>query len=450
MLRSDLPDRVRRLFEARLGHILALGAIAGLGAWMVPAVAGKGRPGTTPALPRFTRIVLDPKIETGGDSHKAHLLGRFSRDRDLDAGAETKAGFTLYRYAEKWKPYVVFHDNTGPEDAHAADIDGDGWNDIVIGGWSHQLIWAQNPAGLGKDPYATTWKLHTVDSTRFCHDSFPADIDHDGKCDIVTNAGIYFQGANPDTWTFRDIGMGPNTLGVAIGNLLNNRDGFLDIVAVRQTSGHNEICWYENPGHTNGDPRTGTWTVHVIDPLPGGAANVNCNEMSLALGDLDADGHIDVVAACQGEGPRNDVSQLGDGLVWYRAPRDPRQGTWKKTVIHPDLGYIHTSSLQLADFDGDEALDISFAQQEQSGPTPDDPKGGEPDGKPRQMVGIYYNAGRARGWRLQVLTQYPDKAAGGFNSKVGRIGADRLPSILTANHGFFGQPNPVVLFRAAR
>jgi hypothetical protein len=101
----------------------------------------------------------------------------------------------------------------------------------------------------------------------------------------------------------------------------------------------------------------------------------------------------------------------------------------------------------LADFSGSGRLDISYAQQEQSGPTPASPTGGELAVEPRQEVGIYYNEGQGRSWVRQVLTRYPDGAAGGFNSKVGRIGTDRLPSILTANHGYFRQSNPVVLFR---
>lgn len=425
-----------------------LGALGALIVAECPLLATDARARSTrPPQARFTRVVIDPTVQTGGDYHKAHVLGRFSHDPYLDAGAETEQGFTLYRYSEGWKPYVIFHDDSGPEDAHAADIDGDGWNDIVMGGWSNRLLWAKNPAGSGKDPYTTQWEIHTVATDRWCHDTLPIDIDHDGKCDIVTNEGIYFQGANPDAWTFKDIGRGSSVLGTAAGNMLRNRDGFNDVIGVNQVNGRNQICWFENPGHTGGNPRTGDWRIHVVDEMPGAAANVNCNEMSIAVGDIAGNGRLDIVAACQGEGPDNKTSQIGGGLVWYRAPADPRNGIWTKLVIDPRLGYVHTSSLQLADFTGSGRLDICFAQQEQSGPTPSNPKSGEPAGDPRQQVGIYYNLGGGKQWLAQILTQYPDPAAGGFNSKIGRIGTDKLPSILTANHGAFGQPNPVVLFR---
>jgi hypothetical protein len=395
----------------------------------------------------FNRVVLDPVSSGNGGLHKAHCFGRFSSDGDVDAAGETPEGFTLYRYKENWKPYIVFHDNSGPEDCNSADITGSGHDDIVLGGWSNNLLWAQNPASVGKDPYTTPWTVHTVDTTRWCHDTFPADMDHDGKCDIVTNLGIYFQGATPDQWTFKDIGRGNNSVGTAVGNVLGNGDGYNDVIANYQKSGHNQFCWYENPGHAGGNPRTDVWKIHVIDDLPSGAANVNCTAMSFALGDLDGDKRPDVVAAMQGEGPDNKLSQIGGGLVWYKAPRDPRNGQWIKTVIDPNLSYIHTASLQLADFNGKGWVDICYAQQEQSGPTPGQGSGGEAEGQPRQQVGIFYNEGHAGSWSRQILTQYPDKAAGGFNSKLAKIGKDKYPSILTGNHGFFGQENPLVLFR---
>jgi hypothetical protein len=431
------PELFRRL--------VAIGFLLAMFSCLVSAGVAAHASKKAQSVAAFTRIVIDP--DDHDQFHKAHVLGKFSSDPYLDAGAETEQGFTLYRFSANWKPYVIFHDDSGPEDAHVADINGDGFNDIVLGGWSNKLLWTENPADGGNSPYTTPWKIHTIDTTRWCHDTWPADMDHDGKCDIVTNEGIYFQGANPDSWTFKDIGRGTKSLGTAVGNMLHNGDGYNDVVAIYQGSGHNQLCWYENPGHTGGNPRTGAWRIHVIDDMPGGSANVNCNEMSFAIGDITRDGRQDVVAACQGEGPDNSVSQIGDGLVWYKEPSDPRNGTWPKTTIDPELGYVHTSSLQLADFTGSGNLDICYAQQEQSGPIPADEHGGEPQGWPRQQVGIFYNIGHAKGWTRQVLTQYPDEAAGGFNSKVGLIGADRLPSILTANHHFGGQPNPIVLFR---
>jgi hypothetical protein len=47
-----------------------------------------------------------------------------------------------------------------------------------------------------------------------------------------------------------------------------------------------------------------------------------------------------------------------------------------------------------------------------------------------------------------VLSHYPQVGAGGFNSKVGRIGHDALPSIVTSLHGWCDDANPIRLWRS--
>jgi regulation of enolase protein 1 (concanavalin A-like superfamily) len=83
--------------------------------------------------------------------------------------------------------------------------------------------------------------------------------------------------------------------------------------------------------------------------------------------------------------------------------------------------------LRIADFDGDGLLDIAFAEQEQSA---------------SKRIGIFLNGGAGASWNLQVLA-----TTGGHNLKTGIIGNDLLPSLLCANHGFYGAPNPVELWR---
>lgn len=404
-----------------------------------------GAAGQSPAdVPQFSRVVIDAAVEF--NSHKPKVLARFSADGFNDLGSLDSHGFKLYRYTENWKSYVIFQPGNpgGFEDAVVADINGDGWNDIVLGGWGNRTIWAENPAGKGLNPYTNSWPIHVIDATRFSHEVCAADLDHDGRCDVVTTSGIYFQGATPDVWTFLDIGR--TGQGTQVANLLANHDGYTDVIAVCQAGGTNQIVWFENPGHTGGDPRHARWSNHVIDPCPGAThgANRDMNELAFAIGDINHDGRPDLVAASMGEGPDpgDDNRQIGDGLVWYEAPANPRSGPWRKHIVDPTVAWVHASSLQLADFTGNGHLSICYAEQDQSSH--------RKDGQSSRQLGIFHNLkGDGSRWQLQVLSQYPEPGAGGFNSKVGCIGHDFLPSIFTSLHGYFGDPNPLLLWRAA-
>ena len=134
-----------------------------------------------PDVPRFDRTVIDATVES--NDHKPKVLARFSGDGFNDLGSLDQNGFKLFRSTENWKAYTIFGpgDPGGFEDAAVADIDGDGANDIVLGGWSNRTIWAENPARRGKDPYKTRWAVHEVDSDRFSHDVCAADLNHGGR-----------------------------------------------------------------------------------------------------------------------------------------------------------------------------------------------------------------------------------------------------------------------------
>jgi hypothetical protein len=429
----------------------AVAAAIGVVMLGIAGAAHSRRSWKSPMEPQFTRIVIDNR--TQNSSHKPKVFDRFSRDGDNDIGSLDTDGFKLYRYSQNWRPYVIFHPGApgGFEDAVTADINGDGWHDIVLGGWGNHTLWAENPEGQGKDPYTTPWTIHTIDTTRLSHELVAAPLTPHGKMDVVTTSGVYFQGATPDNWKFVNIGKGGQ--GTQVGNMLDNRDGYIDVIGVYQHEGKNQIAWFENPGHTGGNPVTGQWKIHVVDADPGGASgsNQDMDEVSFAIGDINGDGRLDIVAACMGEGPDkpNSPHQIGDGLVWYEAPANPRTGVWTKHVIDPTAGWVHASSIQLADFNGDGLLDVCYAEQDQSGPTPSAGCGpGRGDGIPSPRLAICYRTRRdGTAWTTQVLSHSPEVGAGGFNSKVGIVGHDKLPSIVTSLHGWCDDANPILLWR---
>jgi GH43 family beta-xylosidase len=389
----------------------------------------------------FARSVVDASAES--NSHKPKVMGRFSKEGVNDLGSLDREGFRLYRYSENWKAYILFKpgDPGGFEDAVVADINGDGWNDIVLGGWSHRTVWAENPLGKERDPLTTPWTVHEVDSTRFSHEVCAIDLNRDGKCDIITTSGVFFQSDKPDRWAFVNIGRSGQ--GTCAGVLRASGQTVPVVIGLVSRDGKNQIAWFELAGRDGEPPSQRPWTVHVIDGNPGGdRANRDMTCMAFALADLNGDGRPDVIAASQGEGPdaADDSRQIGDGLVWYEAPADPHVVKWAKRTIDATVAWVHASSIQPADFDGDGHLDICYAEQDQSSQ--------RKDGKPGRKLGIFYNSnGSGQNWKHVLLSRFPDAAAGGFNTKVGNIGRDRLPSIFTSLHGFFGDANPLVLWR---
>jgi hypothetical protein len=360
----------------------------------------------------FSHSIVDyAQIPNG---HKPKVIADFANNGFHSIGvASAGQGFKLYTYPD-WVPYLItsYSNGSGDEDAQAVDINGDGALDIVIGGLNGNTYWLENPLMTGRNPYANTWQVHQIRSGVPSHDIVVGDVNRDGRVDVGTESGIYLQGSAPDTWTLvRPPQIGRSFEGTTLANLTN--DGYLDVIAPYQNG--TMLAWFENPMHTGGNPVTNIWTVHVIDPSPGFSG-----DMTTAAADFNGDGRLDIAMS----------PMYNDGyLVWYEAPADPRNGQWIKHTLGPS-SYVHQGSLQIADFDGDGTPDIAFAEQEQSS---------------TKRIGIYFNGGRGSSWTLQVLAN-----TGGHNPKAGIIGNDRLPSLLSANHGFYGAPNPIELWRSGQ
>jgi Calx-beta domain/FG-GAP-like repeat len=166
------------------------------------------------------------------------------------------------------------------------------------------------------------------------------DIDGDGDLDIATSSPgddtiAWYENTNGDgsSWTFDEVATSAaNASSVEIGDL--DGDGELDLVS--SSSADDTIAWYEN---TNGDGSA--WTPADINTNANGANSV-------ALGDLDGDGDLDIASS----------SLLDDTIAWYNNTAG-NASAWTPTNISTTQD--GASSVVAADFDGDGDLDLASA-----------------------------------------------------------------------------------------
>ena len=371
-----------------------------------------------PGVVGFQRIVVDPATGDGtlekgiadinGDGRKDLIVGGRSRGvwwyQQPDAGPNGGA----------WVRRSIVSSGSAYEGMQTADISGDGRHDIVLS-LDGRLVWLQNPGGAGTG----VWGQHLI-ATGTVHDLHLNDLDGDGKLDVVASRtrNISFQNTST-SWTLVPWGGGAGTGqdGLALLDIGSGR-GNVNIVGATSTG----IYWFENPIETGGNARAAaSWSPRRI-------ADNTFDGPSIATLDVNGDGRQDVVMA-----PNEGNFAKGGGLVWFEAPADRRLGTWVRRTIDSDWQAVHW--IEPADINGDGKSDLVVTEQEQS----HDPLNG-PYTFNNDKVAVFYSDG-AGSFTRQVL-----ETTGGQNQVAADIDADGDVDFFFANHGFYGAPNPVVLF----
>jgi hypothetical protein len=284
----------------------------------------------------------------------AVALGDLDNDGDLDAAAGSVAttGSELFVLENDGAPFSGLWTSNAVTDTDTihdlvfADLDGDGYLDVVSGGKQRDagvVAWRNDTT-----PFSGSWDSISVgeDDTDTVRGVAVGDLNADGHPDIVAasiqgftttviawqNDGTPFSGS----WV-------SNTLAVT-GDIMNatvlgdlDGDGDLDLATESMAGSQAGLYIWEN----DGTPFDGVWTTSVLV-----AANVSND---VVLGDLDWDGDLDVVGA----------SSL-DISVWEN-DGTPFTGSWTRDGAY--LVGVAVNSLAVGDLDHDGDLDIVSGSQ---------------------------------------------------------------------------------------
>lgn len=316
---------------------------------------------------------------------------------DVLAASAKGGGLFWYHYPD-WTKHKIA-DGTFTTDMAVADIDGDGYVDVVIPS-SEGLMLYRNTRGRGGDPARDAWQAINIspEGARM-HDVEVADLDGNGKLDLITrhqsgfgkklgNKIHIWKQYSPKKWRHRTFDC-PHGEGLKVIDL--DEDGFPDVIIGGR--------WYENPG----DVLHGTWCEHLYMPSEYFDENWTNGDVAVGAGDLSGNGRVDILLSpAEGSGH----------LSWFEAPIVPRSPDWIEHVLEPV--YDHAHGVGVADMDGDGHLDIVVAKMHQA--------------TAPQEVAIYLNPGDASDWSKHVVA-----TSGSHNIALFDVDGDGRIDIFGAN-----------------
>ena len=302
------------------------------------------------------------------------VLGDLDLDgyEDIVSVHESDAEYDSSRHDPKFDPDLIGHvriafgsndpsewtnitlaegaDVAAPEDASIADINGDGFPDIMVAAELGHLIYFQNPR---EDIRKTRWPRLILPTTKG-HGSylrtFFADFDNDGRPEATAaNKGAQrpgpedFMKSSPvsvfrvtgdplDEKSWQENAIGLFSIPQNAEPVDLDGDGDLDIVV--GSRGEQRIAWFENT-----EQHSGSFQEHAI-----GIAGALVSGFNMVYADINLDDRLDIIAGSD------------KGLVWLEQPQHI-DSAWIPHIIGsfaPDT----ITGIAIADINGDGRLDI--------------------------------------------------------------------------------------------
>ncbi|MCX7825378.1 MAG: VCBS repeat-containing protein [Verrucomicrobiae bacterium] len=344
------------------------------------------------------------EIGRGGKNLSQTSLVDVDKDGDLDwiiGGQNADVWWFEYVGPDNWVRHKLGDKAPTEAGGTAFDVDGDGWIDHVAG-----AAWYRN---TGK-PREQEFVKHPNGGMTGAHDNVAADIDGDGKLEVVAlwdKQGLFWYKIPADPtqpWIAHWIAdgvhgaIGPHGVGDLDG------DGDNDIVRTN--------VWYENK-----DGKGTKWVEHKDFNFGLTTGRFQFTTRSWVL-DLDRDGDNDVVMGeCDCDRGR---------LAWFEN-QDGKGKGWVRHIIAETDQDLH--SLCIADFDGDGDLDIfsggsgPFSQALPAGSFGRTPMAGAARGRntPCSPANAVTRPSRATWTAMATLTSAANLGRGTFHSFTWRI-----------------------------